>query len=471
MTGFVHRDVVVIGGGPAGHKAAIQAAKAGRSVVLIEREASAGGACVRQGTIPSKALRETALAVDGLRRRSGGVFSVEVREDLLISSLMTRLDDVVGAHERFLSGQLSRNGIEFWRGRARFIGPRDVEVLGLGGERRRVRGDLVVIATGSRPRNPKEIAVDHEHVLDSDSILSLTWIPRSLVVLGGGVIACEYASIFAALGTKVTVVDSGPRPLGFVDPEITERFTASLVAMGGAFVGGRRARSAVWDGASTVVTTLDDGETLRSERVLFALGRVACLEGLDVAAAGIVPDARGLVPVDANYRTAAEGVYAVGDVIGPPSLASTSMEQGRRAVCHALGLDPGPSIDTIPVGIYAIPEMASVGISEAQAIERHGSAVVGRAPFSEIARGHISGNPDGLLKMVADPCGHRLLGVQVVGEGAAELVHIGQMALCAGLPIEFFVETIFNFPTLAEAYRVAALDVVKRRRVAAAAAA
>jgi NAD(P) transhydrogenase len=456
-------DLLVIGAGPAGQKAAVQAAKAGARVLLVDEEAAAGGACVRRGTIPSKTLRETAVAFESFSRRTSGALAASPSTGARLDSLMARLDHVVRGHEQFIGEQLARNHVELWRGRARFVSPRVVEVRGVDGRARQVVGAAIVIATGSRPRNPPDIPIDHEHILDSDSILSLGWLPASLVVLGAGVIACEYASIFAALGVQVTLVDAASRPLAFLDAELGARFVTSFERMGGRFLGGRRATRVGWNGIDTVVSVLDDGGELRSEKLLFALGREANLAGLDLAAAGLAANARGHLTVDEHGRTAVPHIYAVGDVVGPPALATTAMEQGRRAACHALGQSPGRGGELVPVGVYTIPELASVGLDERAAVAQHGAATIGRARFDELARGRIAAAEDGLLKLVADAHGRRLLGVQIVGEGAAELIHVGQMALIAGFDVDVFVDHAMNFPTLAEAYRVAALDVMNRR--------
>jgi NAD(P) transhydrogenase len=457
-------DIAVIGSGPAGQKAAVQAAKAKARVVVIEEGARVGGACVHRGTIPSKTLRETAVALGLLRRRSAGVLDVQPPEELKLASLMTRLDQVVAAHQAIIADQLDRNGIARWHGRARFVSPHVVEVRGVDGSVRRASAKFVVIATGSKPRNPAGVPIDHEHVLDSDSILTLPYLPRSLAVIGSGVIATEYACIFAALGVAVTMIDRSPRPLAFLDEELTAEVSRAFARAGGTYIGGRSAKHIVWDGHE-VIAQLDDGRAIRTEKLLYCLGREANIGGLALEAAGIVPTLRGLLEVDANCRTKVEHIYAVGDVIGPPSLAATAMEQGRRAACHALGLAPPGSSDLVPAGVYAIPEIATIGLTEVQAREQHGGAVVGRARFAELARGQISGIEDGLLKLVCDAAGKWLLGVQVVGEGATELVHVGQIALVAGWEVDAFVDNVFNFPTLAEAYRVAALDVCKQRPI------
>lgn len=456
-------DLVVIGSGPAGQKAAIQAAKAGHSVLIIEQEPEIGGACVHHGTIPSKTLRETAVALSSFRRRCGDVFDFQLPAHVQIATLLKRVGQVVRAHESYIGDQLSRNGIELWRGRARFESPHEISVLSVSGQHRVVHGEIVIVAVGSRPRTPPEVPVDHENILDSDSFLSMTYLPASLSVLGAGVIACEYASVLATLGVKVVMIDRQDRPLAFLDPELTSRFLHVFEASGGRFIGGALPKKVEWDGVSAVRTELPDGEVIETEKMLCALGRVANLEALGLDFAGLRPTARGFIAVDEHCRTSVGHIYAVGDVIGPPSLASFSMEQGRRAVCHALGIEVGIGVEVIPSGVYTVPEMASIGIDEKTAIKRHGGAMVGRARFEELARGQISSSLDGLLKMVADPDGERLLGVQIIGEGAAELIHVAQMALLSNLTVDTFIDNIFNFPTLAEGYRVAALDIVKQR--------
>ena len=456
-------DLIVIGSGPAGQKAAIQGAKSDKRVALIEQNREVGGACVYQGTIPSKTLRESALQMVQFLQATD-VFEFRMRDDVKIASLMTRLNKVVRAHGAFMTEQLARNGIERFHGRAKFVSDREIQVKGLDGATTTIAGSSIVIATGSRPRVPDNIPIDHEHIFDSDSILSLVYLPKSLTVLGGGVIASEYASIFALLGVQVTMIDMADRPLKFLDQELTDQFCGAFEKTGGTYRGQQKVQSAQWDGFSKVITRLESEEIFESEKMLVALGRVANIEHLNIQAAGLTPTSRGLISVNTHCQTTVPHIYAVGDVIGPPSLASCSMEQGRRAVCHALGLDSGDAPEHIPMGIYTIPEMSSVGLSEQEAIEKCGGVLIGRARFHEIARGQISGMTNGLLKMVADAKGEKLLGVHIVGEGATELIHIGQMGLLHNIDIDRFVENIFNFPTLAEAYRVAALDIAKQRK-------
>jgi NAD(P) transhydrogenase len=457
-------DLVVVGGGPAGQKAAVQGAKAGARVLLIERAKSAGGACVRYGTIPSKTLRETALSLGKFRRLTAHVMDVELPAQLQMSSLMERKEQVVAAHERYMQAQLERNGIEVQQGVARFTSSTTLEIKLLDGKKRQLSSRYFVIAAGSVPRTPDNVPVDHEHVLDSDSLLSLSYLPESLVVLGAGVIACEYASIFAALGVKVTVIDKGERPLGFMDPELVEHFVRELRQAGGEFLGQRTLESVTFDGISRVETRLSGGELITSEKLFCALGRVAPVAELGLDAAGVKLTSRGLIEVDGSLRTSAPNVYAAGDVIGPPALASTSMEQGRRAACHALGLDLGQQGELAPAGIYTMPELGSVGLTEQQARERFGDVLVGRAKFEEVARGQISAAENGLLKLIAHPTTGVVLGAHAAGESATELVHIGQMACIAQLGFETFIDTVFNFPTFAEAYRVAAFDLLKQTR-------
>lgn len=449
-------DFLVIGSGPAGQKAAIQAAKAGRSVCVVERECEIGGACVRTGTIPSKTLRERAA-----RPRLHGEPDPLERP---LTELLGGVGDVVAAHDRYMTAQLARNGVHIVRGDARFLDARTVEVTRIAAAPLRICAPRIVIATGSRPRAPAHLPIDHEHVLDSDSILSLAWLPRTLLVLGGGVIASEYASIFAALGCRVHQADRNERPLAFVDAELTDIYVGALREAGGEFLPRSVVRELHWDGVSQVVTEFADGRRLATDKVLVAMGRVANVESLGLAAAGVALDEAGHVAVDDSLRTSAPGIYAAGDVIGPPALASSAMEQGRRAACHALGLLAAAEFaEQIPAGIYSLPEISTVGLDEAATRERFGGALVGRAPFAEIARGQISGRVRGLLKMVATPDGREVVGIQVAGDGATELVHLGQMGLVARLGVDAYVDTVFNFPTMAEAYRIAALDIVRQR--------
>lgn len=457
-----HYDVVVVGSGPAGQKAAVQAAKAGKAVALLERDRLLGGACVHRGTIPSKTLRENALRVRSMRYNAA-LSNFQLAEDTELATLIDRLDMVLKAHDSYMQQQMNRNNIDLIHGRACFLDSHHLKIDRVRGEPLHISVDSVVIATGSFPRTPDNIPVDHEHILDSDSILSMLYLPSSLTVLGGGVIASEYASIFQALGVKVTMIDKYPRPLGFLDEDLTETFTRAFEKMGGIWKGNSVVKNVYWDGLTQVVTECDDGSIIKSEKMLCAAGRVANIKDLNIEKAGLNLNERGLISVDADLKTQVPHIYAAGDVIGPPSLASASMEQGRRASCNALGIEIGQMSQMIPSGIYGIPELSAVGLSEQQATQQYGEVTVGKACFSEIARGHISGVEEGMLKIVCDGNGKKLLGIMIAGEGATELIHIGQMALMSNADVDIFVESVFNFPTLAEAYRVAALAIIGQR--------
>ncbi|MEM9445714.1 MAG: Si-specific NAD(P)(+) transhydrogenase [Verrucomicrobiota bacterium] len=458
-----HYDVVVVGSGPSGQKAAIQAVKLGKKVLVVERDLKVGGSCVHRGTIPSKTLRETAISLTNFEKRSAGVFELKATQDLQVASLMKRLDQVVEGHVHYMGQQLGREGVEICHGRASFVNEHEFEIIRVDRTRFRVKGDVIVIAVGSRPRDPNNMTVDHHHIVDSDSLLSMLYLPQSLLVLGAGVIACEYATVFASLGVKVTIVDKGERPLAFLDKEVTDRFVKSFEEKGGVYLPGRNVETAKWDGLSTVTVRMEDGEEVSAEKCLFALGRVARLEGLKIEKAGLGTTSRGVIPVNENCQTKVKHIYAVGDVIGPPSLASAAMEQGRQAICHAFDIESSAENYYLPSGIYAIPEISCVGMNQTQVREKFGKAIVGRARFEEVARGQIAGIEDGFLELITGPDGKRLLGAQILGEGASDLIHVAQMAMVADMPIDGFIDNIFNFPTLTEAYRLAAFDIMVQR--------
>lgn len=457
-------DLAVIGSGPAGLHAAIEAARMGRRVAVVEKQRDLGGACVHRGTIPSKTLRQAAVELSRLRR-SG--LARPLDEQTEVATLMGRLERVVQGHVAYMTDQVEGAGVEAIAGRARFVGPHRLEIQRVRDQPRYLEAEHVMIAVGSRPRHPPEIPIDHENVLDSDSILSMVYLPESLTILGGGVIASEWASTFAELGVEVTMIDQASRPLGFMDPELTEAFVRSFEDAGGRYLAKETVAAVAFDGVSHVEARLALGAVVRSRKLLCALGRVANLDGLGVDALGLEVTRRGHLAVDEHGRTSLPHIYAVGDVIGFPALAATSMEQGRRAVRHAFGRGGDLRTDLVPVGIFTIPELASVGVGEDGATEPF---VVGRAPFDQVARGHIAGAQGGLLKLLVAQGSGRALGVHVVGDGATELVGIGQMAIASGATAETLVETIFNFPTLAEAYRIAALDALRQLETTAAAA-
>jgi len=455
-------DLICLGSGPAGQKAAIQAAKAGFRSAIIEREPQVGGSCLLSGTIPSKALREQALRYRRLKS-SASSLAVELPGDAPLSALLQGVDAVIAAHDRYLNAQLARNRVELVRGKGVFLDAHRIEVQRLDGSRRLLQAPRIVLASGSRPRHVAAIEIDHEHVLDSDSLLSLPYLPRSMLVLGSGVIACEYASIFAALGSSVTILDKAPEPLGFLDANLRQGFLRAFTGMGGAYRGGCEVAGARFDGFAQVQVQLKGGETQCADIVLAAFGRVANLDGIGLDRLGLKLSARGHVQVDERYETSIAGIYAAGDAIGPPSLACAAADQGRRAALAALGLAPPAATSLVPSGVYTIPEIACVGLSQTDARERGMEVIVGQANFSEVARAHIAGEPSGFLTLLCERASGRVLGCQVLGDGATDLVHLGQAAIAAGASFDFFIEQIFNFPTLAEAYRIAAFDVLKQR--------
>jgi NAD(P) transhydrogenase len=461
MTDRGRFDLICLGSGPAGQKAAIQAAKAGFSAAVVEPESHVGGSCLLTGTIPSKALREQALRYSRMQRHASAM-AVELNGSAPLSALLSGVEGVVAAQDRYLRDQLARNRVALFRGRGRLREGGVVDIEGLDGSTVELHGSKLLIATGSRPRHVGTVPVDHERILDSDSILTLGYLPQSMLVLGSGVIACEYASIFVALGTAVTLVDKAEEPLGFLDSQLRASFLRAFIAAGGVYRGTVEVRGAASDGFSGVEVKLADGETLRAEILMAAMGRIANIEGLGLDAIGVAMTARGHVQVDQRFATNISGVYAAGDVIGPPALACAAADQGRQAARAALGLPSSGIAELIPTGVYTIPEIACVGLTPGEARRRKIDIVVGNADFAEVARAHIAGQEAGLLQLICDRDSLRILGVQIVGEGATELVHLGQSAIAANATANFFIEQVFNFPTMTEAYRIAAFDAIKQ---------
>jgi NAD(P) transhydrogenase len=457
-------DLICLGSGPAGMKAAIQASKAGFRAAIVEREQQMGGYCLLSGTIPSKTLREQALHY--WRARQASSFAVELQGDAPLSTLLQGVGAVIDNQDRYLHAQVARNGVELIRGKGVFLDDRRIEVQRLDGTRSVLRSPRILIATGSRPRHVAAIEVDHEHVVDSDSILSVPYLPRTLTVLGSGVIACEYASIFAALGCAVTMLDKAAEPLGFLDSSLRAGFLEAFRSMGGSYRGGAEVEGARFDGFSQVDVLLKGGDELRSDIVFAAFGRVANLDGIGLDRLKLGINGRGHVQVDERFETNIPGIYAAGDAIGPPALACAAADQGRRAALAAFGLPPPSVTSLVPTGVYTIPEIACVGLSQTEAAAKKIDVIVGRADFGEVARAHIAGHPTGFLALICERGTARVLGVQVIGDGATELVHLGQAAIAAAASAEFFVEQIFNFPTMTEAYRIAAFDVLKQRAMA-----
>lgn len=461
-------DLICLGSGPAGQKAAIQASKAGFRAAVIEREPQVGGSCLLSGTIPSKALREQALRYRRMRG-SASSLAVKLSGDAPLSALLDGVESVISAQDRYLQAQLARNQVALIRGRGALLDADRIEVQRLDGNRTVLHAPRILLATGSRPRHVPAIQVDHEHILDSDSVLSLPYLPRTLIVLGSGVIACEYASIFAALGCSVTLLDKASEPLGFLDAPLRAGFLDAFQSMGGRYRAAAEVTGARFDGFSQVEVSLADGDTLTADIVFAAFGRIANLDGIGLDRVKLRVSSRGHVEVNERFETSIPGIYAAGDAIGPPALACAAADQGRRAALAAFGLEPPAATSLVPTGVYTIPEIACVGLSQAQASAKKIDLVVGRADFGEVARAHIAGEAAGFLNLLCERGSGRVLGVQVLGEGATDLVHLGQAAIATGETAEFFVEQIFNFPTMTEAYRVAAFDVMKQRSSGAAA--
>ena len=450
-------DLVVIGCGPAGEKAGAQAAYFGKRVAIIERAAYLGGSCINTGTVPSKTLRESALYFSGLQQR--GLYGIDysLKENLAVHDFMHHEREVVELERRRILKNLELHKIALVRGQASFEDAHTVAVSG-GDGLRRLRGQFILISTGSKPHRPPEIAFDDVHTFDSDTFLQMDRIPKSLAVIGGGVIGCEYASIFMALGVEVTLVDGRDRLLPFLDHEISDRLRDRLAAIGMQFLLNDRPVKTE-NSSKGVRLTMKSGKTLETDAALFAAGRRAAVDGLALEKARLALNDRGYIPVDENYRTAVPHIYAAGDVIGFPALASTSMEQGRVAACHAFGLKYKQRVASLlPMGIYTIPEISAAGETEESCKEKKIDYVVGRALYENNARGHIIGDTAGLLKLIFARADKKLLGVSIIGENATELIHIGLTVLDKGLSIDEFIEQVFNYPTLSEAYKYAAYD-------------
>ncbi len=449
-------DLMAIGCGPAGQKAVIQASKLGRRAVVVERR-QVGGVCVISGTIPSKTLREAVLHLTGFSQRGVYGQSYRVKEDITVEDLRTRFLDVIRRETDVIKDQLTRNHVSIVEGTARFADPHTVMVERPDGSKRQITADKIVIASGTRPARPTTVAFDDRTVFDSDGLMGLERIPGSLVVVGSGVVGVEYASIFAALGTKVTVVDKRRRILEFCDDEIIEGLQHHLRDLGVTFRLGEEVSGveALEEGA---LVLLASGKRIATEGVLYSAGREGATDDLDLPAAGLQADHRGRIRVGPNLRTTAPHIYAVGDVIGFPSLAATAMEQGRMAALDAFDQPVRSSPALLPIGIYTIPEISFVGKTEAELTEAGVPYEVGISRYRELARGAILGEAHGMLKILVSPDDRSLLGVHVLGIGATELVHIGQSVIGNGGTLDYLVDAVFNYPTLAEAYKVAALD-------------
>ena len=454
-------DLVVIGAGPAGEKGAAQAAYFGKRVALVDRLSRPGGAPVASTGIPSKTLRETAMYVTGFRNRDVYGLRLEVDPEVVLQRLMARKSEVVSTMARAVDENLKRHGIRFIQGQARLGPDRTVFVSG-DGEDLVLEWEIVLLATGSRPLRPPAVPFEDPDVNDSEEVLEINRIPSTMVVVGGGPAGCEYASIFTALGTEVTLLDAADRILPFMDEELSRLLAETFERMGmRVMLGSGVATIGRSQGALQVL--LENGDVIRPEQVLFAAGRSGNTEGLGLEEVGVKLDARGRVVVDETFRTSAEGIYAAGDVIGPPALASVSMEQGRVAMCHAFGIPFKETIDPLPPSaVYSIPEVAMVGLTEEAARAEGIDYEVGRGWFAGNAKATISGFTEGLVKLVFGRNDKRLLGVHILGDGASELIHVGQDVIHGDATIDRFIHTTYCTPTRSEAYKYAAYDGLQR---------
>jgi NAD(P) transhydrogenase len=451
-------DLVVIGSGPAGQKGAICAAKLRKKVAIIDRERTIGGVCVHTGTIPSKMFREAVLYLSGFRQRTFYGRGYALKDRIEMADLIFRAQSVMSREVEVIKAQLRRNYVDTFSGDAHFTDPHTIEIVNSDGTHP-LHGENILIACGTRPAHDDDIPIDSKRIFDSDQLHCLEEIPRELIVVGAGIIGLEYASMFAALGVKVTLLDQRPTLLDFVDREIIESLCFQLRQLGTVFRLGEKVVSVGFDNdRSQVFAKLESGKIVRGQALLYSIGRQANSDQLNIAAAGVQPDGRGKLLVNDHYQTSVPHIYAAGDVIGFPALASTSMEQGRLASCHMFGKPSKMVSNLIPYGIYAIPEISMVGATEEELTKKKAPYEIGLAHYSELAKGQMLGDEQGLVKILFDPDSLKLLGVHIIGDRAAEIIHIGQAVLAMGGTIEDFLDTIFNYPTLAEAYKVAALD-------------
>ncbi len=459
-------DLIVIGSGPSGQKAAIQAAKLKKRVALIEKKGVVGGVCINTGTIPSKTLREAAIYLSGYRQHNIYGRSYSVKEKITIDDLLFRTDHVIRLEIDIIRHQLLRNHVDLYTASASFVDEHTVRMNFAAGNNgaRDITGKSIVIAVGTSATRDPHIPFANRNVITSDDILGLTSIPRSLAVIGGGVIGIEYASIFASLGVHVTVIDKRDKLLSFIDAEIIDSLVYHLRQNRVVFRLGEEVSGVevLEDAQETVRIHLDSGKQVLAEKTLYSIGRTGATASLNLAAAGLEADDRGRLTANEFFQTSVPHIYAVGDVIGFPSLASSSMEQGRLAANHAFGIQSGVMPELFPYGIYSVPEISTVGQNEEELTKAGIPYEIGKAHYSEVARGQIIGDTIGLLKLIFHIETRKLLGVHIIGEGASELIHIGQAVLGFGGTIDYFINTVFNYPTLAESYKIAALDGINR---------
>jgi NAD(P) transhydrogenase len=458
-------DLFVIGSGPGGQRAAVQAAKLGKRVAIAEGGGVVGGVCITKGTIPSKTLREAALYLSGYNQRNVYGASYSVKEQITMADLLHRTDHVIRTEMDVVRHQLLRNGIELHEAHASFVDAHTIRLDSPGAQQQQITADKVAIATGTNAARDTHIPFDGQRIFTSDEMLDLEDLPRTMAVIGGGVIGVEFATIFAILGVRVTLVDARPRLLEFVDAEVIDSLVYNMrrnrvtLRMAEKVTGLETVED---DQGQHVRIKLKSGKQIFADKALYSIGRQGATDGLNLEAAGLEADSRGRISVNEHFQTAAENIYAVGDVIGFPSLASTSSEQGRLSACHAFGAPMESMPELFPYGIYSIPEISMVGKGEEELTEEGVHYEVGKAEYSEIARGTIMGDSSGMLKLIFDAESRKLLGVCIIGESASELIHIGQAVLATSGTIDYFINTVFNYPTLAECYKTAAFDGVNR---------
>ncbi len=450
-------DLVVIGSGPAGQRAAIQGAKSGKRVAVVERREVIGGTCINTGTIPSKTIREAVLHLSGYLNQNIYGVNYRVKEKITVNDLAFRVQHVIKTEIDVITAQLSRNNIELLTGIASFIDSNTIQVENSRGVSQ-YRAEFVVIATGTKPATSSKVTTNGRNILDSDQVLLMPEIPKTLIVVGGGVIGVEYTCMFATLGVRVILVEKRPRLLEFADQEMVEALSYHLRDSRVTMRLNEEVQSVEEGPGGTVVANLESRKKLSGDTLLYAVGRQGNVDELNLKAAGIESDSRGRITVDADYRTSQPHVFAVGDVIGFPSLASVSMEQGRIAAAKAFGIEVHSNPATYPYGIYTIPEISFIGKTEEQLTDEDVPYEVGVAYYREIARGQIRGDTTGRLKIIFHRETHMILGVHIIGEGASELLHIGQAVMILGGTVDYFVNTVFNYPTLAECYKAAAFN-------------
>lgn len=459
-------DLVSIGSGPAGQRAAVQAAKLGHRVAIIEKARCVGGVCVDTGTIPSKTLREAVVTFSGLAGKGDRLPWAKLEARPTCQQLFAGVDTVISREIEVVENQLRRNDVAVISGAASFQDPHTLVVQSANGGWRTVTAEHIIVAVGTRPSPPPGIEADGEIILNTDDMVRLKTLPRTLSVVGAGVIGIEYTSIFSALGVAVTLLERRDRPLEFLDREIVDELLHQMRSRNVTLRFGEAVESiGISEGPPRkAVLLLESGKRIVTDMVLFSAGRIAATDALNLAAAGLAADGRGRLEVDDRFRTAVPHIFAAGDVIGYPSLAATSSEQGRLAACAAFGVEAGPMAPHFPIGIYAIPEISMVGAPEHELTQKRVPYESGIARYREIARGQILGDYAGMFKLLFHREDHRLLGIHCIGTGATELVHVGQAVLGLGGGLDYFLRTVFNYPTLAECYKVAALDASNKLR-------